>query len=181
MQTDAYIWSLGRSKKFMRNIIPIVFVTATFLTGCQSPSAVHGPASAPTSVAAPFHPMFITALSTTTISPDRTWRVVVSAAGDSVDLSYKEPDSPFPVQSTISLPGPTAHSAGWKAHTGWFVYVESESRVWVYDGDGYLCLDVETPGHGSFYPTPRGFPCAVPGEVYSRLPVSVQQEILTHG
>jgi len=170
----------------MRYIIPILFVVATVLVGCHSPSTAHIQTAAPTAAATPpFHPVLITTLGTTTISPDGIWRVVVSAAGDSVDLSYSESPkgagSPYTAWSTISVPGQTAHSPGWKAHAGWFVYIETESRVWVYDGDRYLCLVVDTPGHGSFYPTPRGFPCAVPAEVFSRLSESAQKDIQTHG
>lgn len=166
---------------FMRKFIPIVLVTATLLVGCHSPSAPHTQTVTPTVAAAAFHPIFVTAFGTTTASSDGTWRVVVSATGDAVDLSYRESESPFQVCSTISVPGPTADSPSWRGHAGWFVYVESKSRVWVYDGDGYVCLNVETAGHGSFYPTPQGFPCAVPAEVYSRLPASVQKKILIHG
>jgi hypothetical protein len=169
----------------MRNIIPIVFVGATMLVGCHSTS--NGRTSMPTSTVAArrsFHPMFITMLGTTTITPDGIWRVVVSAAGDSVDLSYRDSptqaDSPYRAWSTVGVPGQTENLAAWKAQAGWFVFIESESRVWVYDGDRHLCLEVNTPGHGSFYPSPRGFPCAVPAQVFSRLSKRAQEQIQTH-
>ena len=167
----------------MRNIIAILGVAAAVLVGCHSPPVAGSfhPMVAPL----PFHPVFITTLGTTTISLDGIWRVVVSESGDSVDLSYNEKTkgagSPYTVWSSISVPGQTAQSQGWKAHAGWFVYIESQSRVWVYDGDHYLCLNINTPGHGSFYPSPRGFPCSVPAEVFSRLSESAQKEIQTHG
>jgi hypothetical protein len=128
--------------------------------------------------AAPFRPMLIATPGTNT-TPDGTWRIGVAAAGNSVDVSYKETGTPFAVWSTISVLGQTARSEGWEAHAGWLVFIESESRVWVYDGDRYLCLVVDTPGSGSFYPTPRGFPCAVPAEVFSRLSESAKKDIQT--
>lgn len=179
--------NVGRAgDRYMRNIIiPVLFITATFLAGCYSPSASHTQTTAPTLETAQFHPMFITEPGTTNVSSDGLWRVVVSAAGDSVDLSYHEmpraAGAPSAVWSTTRVPGPAANSAGWKAHDGWFVFIENTSRAWVYDGDNYLCLVVNTPGHSSFYPAPAGFPCAVPAGVYSRLPASVQKGILKHG
>lgn len=133
----------------------------------------------------PFQPMLITALGSTTTSADGILRVMVSAAGDSVEVSYiqspKATGAPITLTSTLSVPGQTAQSPGWKAHAGWFVFLENESRVWVYDGDRYLCLMVESAGGASFYPTPRGFPCAVPAEVFSRLSGPAQKDVPSHG
>jgi hypothetical protein len=112
----------------------------------------------------PFQPMFITTLGTNS-SPDGTWRIEASTAGDSLGVSYKNTPAesyPFTVWSSIGVPG-------WKAKTGWFVFLENESRVWTYDGDRQLYLEVDTPGHGSLYQTPKGFPCAVPAEVLARV------------
>jgi hypothetical protein len=136
----------------MRYIIPIIFVAATLLVGCHSPSQIHTQAAAPP----PFHPMLITTLGTKT-SPDGIWRIGVSES--SLDLSRSA------------------------AHAGWFVYIESEFRVWAYDGDRSLILQTETPsGPNSGGTTYSGrFPCAVPAEVFSRLPEQKQKEIQTHG
>jgi len=170
----------GQLSLILRNIIPILFLVATVLAGCQSPSMVHTQTDVATVAApAPFRPMLITTLGTNT-TPDGTWRIGVSEAGNSVDVSYKETGTPFTVWSTISVPGQTAHSQGWEAHIGWLVFIESASRVWVYDGDRHLCLVVDTPGSGSFYPAPRGFPCAVPAEVFSRLSESAKKVIQRH-
>jgi hypothetical protein len=162
----------------MRTTIPIIFVAATALVGCHSPSTVHIQTATPTVAApAPFYPRFITTLGTTTRSQDGIWRVSVSAAGDWVDLSYcRGAGSAHPFWSTISVPGPTAPSQGWKAHAGWFVYVQDESRVWVYNGDSYLCLWENTCNFGAFYPRPVSFPFAVPAEVLSRLSESAKKD-----
>ena len=67
----------------------------------------------------------------------------------------------------------------WTAHTGWFVYIENESRVWVYDGDRRLMLESVTingnnsSGGACF----DHFPCAVPAEVFSRLTVTEQEAV----
>jgi hypothetical protein len=87
----------------------------------------------------------------------------------------------------------TPDSHGWRAQAGWFVFIESASRVWAYDGDHRLYLDTETSNgnnsyegsiyYGVFRATNFGsnFPCAVPSEVISRLPEQKQKQIRTHG
>jgi hypothetical protein len=144
----------------MRNIIPILFVAATVLAGCHSPSMVHTQTAAP----APFHPMFITTRGTNT-SPDGIWRVGVSAAGDSLDLS---PHQSLKGEGWTDSVWITDSPQGWKANAGWFVFIETESRVWAYDGDSHLSLLAVTPTWGTWY-GPSRFPCAVPTEVLSRL------------
>ncbi len=177
----------------MRYNILILSVAATVLAGCHSPAMAHRNAPTPAVAAPPpSQPLFITTLGTTTTSPDGVWRVVVSPRGDAVDIT--DTDSPlgppFKASSTISVPGPTADAPGWRAHPGWFVFIENASRVWVYDGDRYLFLETAslltpspTGGNLRFtvYIAPGSFPCAVPAPVFSRLSEAAQKPIKNHG
>jgi hypothetical protein len=165
----------------MRTIIPILFVAAIVLVGCHSPSQVHTQTPA-LNVAAPppFHPMLITVFGTHP-TPDGSWKIGVSE--DSIDFTR-------PASVSTSLP-PDSH--GWRAKTGWFVFIESESRAWAYDGDRQLYLDTETSNGNNSYNGAiycgvfrstnfdSNFPCVVPSEVISHLPKPKQKEIQTHG
>jgi hypothetical protein len=159
----------------MRYIIPILFVGAILLAGCHSPSIV----STQTATPAPlqFHPLLITTPGTITTS-DGELRIVVSDR--SLDLSHGG--------IAVSYPYPTGmigigSNSGWTTHAGWFVFVESDSKVWAYDGDRLLMLDTCTPnGNGAAmlsYDSPR-FPCAVPTDVFSRLSEPAQKIIQSH-
>jgi len=155
----------------MRNIVPILFVAATVLVGCHSPSMLH----TQTAALAPFHPMFITTRGTNT-SPDGIWRVAVSAAGDSLDLSHHQS---LTGEGWTNSVWTTDSPQGWMAQAGWFVFIESESRVWAYDGVRSLSLLTVTPTSGAWY-GPGRFPCAVPSEVFSRLSEPARKAIQTH-
>jgi hypothetical protein len=149
----------------MRYIIPILFIAATLLVGCHSPSI----ASSQTAAPPPFQPMLITTLGTgTNTLSDGTWQITVSET--SLYLSCVGPGG------TIGVPG-------WTTHTGWFVFIESDSRVWAYDGDHPLWLSTVTrSGNGVMwtnYVSPR-FPCAVPSDVFSRLSEPAQKVISSH-
>jgi hypothetical protein len=161
----------------MRYIIPIFFVAATLLVGCHSPSQIHTQAAAPP----PFHPMLITTLGTKT-SPDGIWRIGVSESSLDLSRSAAYNDGKGMMMSGWTTTG-FGTTSPWTAHAGWFVYIESEFRVWAYDGDRSLILQTETPsGPNSGGTTYSGrFPCAVPAEVFSRLPEQKQKEIQTHG
>jgi len=180
------ICDLDRFKSLitMRYDIAVLLPAVTVLAGCHSPSRAH--LQAPTAAVAaprPSQPLFITKLGSTTITSDGVWRVVVSPTGDAVDLSYNQSAQvapSFEAWSTIRVPGPTADAPGWKAHPGWFVFIENASRAWVYDGDHYLCLEIASGNGVGFYPTPRGFPCAVPAQVFSRLSEAAQKSIERH-
>jgi hypothetical protein len=114
-------------------------------------------------------------------TPDGTWRITVSA--HSLDLSRSTAHSDGK-GTTIS--GWTTTGFGtaspWTAHAGWFVFIESESRAWAYDGDRLLILDTETSnGNNSSGATYCGrFPCAVPTEVFSRLSEPARKAIQAH-
>jgi len=82
----------------------------------------------------------------------------------------------------LSRPGSSEHYP-WKTHTGWFVFIESNSRVWAYDGEHELLLStVEKHGNSegwTDYDSPK-FPCGVPSKVYSRLSAAAQKAIPSH-
>jgi hypothetical protein len=63
-------------------------------------------------------------------SPDGSWKIGVSE--DAIHFAR-------PASGEVSF---TPDSHGWRAKAGWFVFIESESRVWAYDGDRQLYLDI---------------------------------------
>lgn len=154
----------------MRNILPIVVGSATIFAGCHSPSSDYPSVAAPA-----FHPTFITSRGTNT-SSDGFWQVVVSSAGDSLDLSHHESLKGKNWSNSVWT---TDSPHGWTAKAGWFVYIESDSRIWAYDGERFLRLLTFTPGSGAWY-GPSRFPCAVPAEVLSRLSEPARRAIETH-
>ena len=127
----------------------------------------------------PFCPMLITTLGTNTTA-DGTWRIGVSeTALDLTRLTVGHgAEDGFPISGWSSTTSPE----GWKAQPGWFVYIESESRVWAYDGSRKLLLNTETRNgnsqRGSLYES--GYPCAVPDEVLSRLSEPARKDIHKH-
>jgi hypothetical protein len=171
----------------MRYNMPILFVTATLLVGCRSPSTVHTQTVAPTAAAMPwFHPMLITNFCTQT-SLDGTWRIGVSETNVAVSRFPGLTGEGWPSRSkedeaTLSIP--------WTAHTGWLVFAENDYRVWYYDGHRLLWLFTfsETwnkeswtyvgSGAGPFYGD-QGTP--VPAEVFTRLPEQARKMIQNHG
>jgi hypothetical protein len=150
----------------MRHIIPIVFVAATLLAGCRHRAPmVHTQTPARTVMAPlPTRSMLITVRGTNT-SPDGAWRIVVSEVDSSIHLSRLTPSGSV-----------TTSPQGWAAQEGWFAFIESESKVWAYDGDRALFLLTATPGLSGTY-GPRSFPCAVPPQVFTRLSEPAQRAI----
>jgi hypothetical protein len=150
----------------MRYNIPILFAAVAILVGCHKPSEVHTQTTdAPVTSQPAFEPKIISSFGngTKTVT-DGSWRITVS------ETSLQ-----------LSRPGSSVRFPAWNAHTGWFVFIESSSRVWAYDGEQELLLS--TVGkHGNSegwtnYDSPK-FPCAVPSEVYSRLSAAAQKAIL---
>jgi beta-lactamase regulating signal transducer with metallopeptidase domain len=138
-------------------------------SGSRKTSPGHSTTNAPQ---ASFHPVLITTPGTNT-SPDGVWRVVVSAAGDSLDLSrYRSSKG----EGWAGASWTTSSPQKWTAHAGWFVFIESESRVWAYDGDRSLLLLAATADSATWY-GPSRFPGAVPGEVSSRLSQAAREAI----
>jgi hypothetical protein len=159
-----------------------LFIAATVLMGCHSPATVSTQASPPAMAAPPpFRAMLITVFGTHP-TPDGSWKIDVS--GDSIAFGHPS------AGTTTSF---TADSQGWRAKAGWFVFVESESRVWAYDGGRQIYLDTEISKGGNNYSGAiyygifraasfdSNFPCAVPAEVISHLPEQNQKEILKQG
>ncbi len=123
----------------------------------------------------PFQPMLVTSFGTNTTS-DSSWRI--GAAETSLDICWLSgpaaPEGPQLSWSSSISPG------DWKAQPGWFVYVQSHTNVWAYDGDRQLVLHTEVVSgnnvaNGSMYP--GNYPCPVPDEVFSRLSERKQKEI----
>ena len=161
----------------MRNIIPILIAAATVLVGCQSRSLVHPQTAAPTVAGAPpFRPMLMTTLGTHT-SSDGTWRIGVSER--SLDLARSAAAHGEGWTSSGWTTTGFGTASPWTAHAGWFVFIESESRVWAFDGDRLLILETyRSSGRNSSSTIYESrFPCAVPGEVFSRLPERKQKEV----
>ncbi len=147
-----------------------MLTAAIALAGCHTPSTVRTQTAAP-KVATPrtFH-MLVTSFCSC-ILPDGSGRIEVSE--DSINLRGL---------------GFTPDSGGWRAQAGWFVLSENESRVWAYDGDSRLYLAAfNPPGCAMYYGIFRGtnfdfdFPCAMPPEVISHLPLPRQKQIQNHG
>jgi hypothetical protein len=136
------------------------------------------PTAAPTTAARPpFRPALITTFGTHP-SPDDSWLIGVSE--DSIDFTR-----PAAGGGGLSI---TDQPNGWKAQPGWFVFTESESRVWAYDGASRLYLEAFWPSSAAMYcgifrgtNFDSNFPCAVPSEVISHLPEQKQKEIQKHG
>jgi hypothetical protein len=163
----------------MHNIIPTLFVAATALVGCQSPSMVQNQTAAATVAApAPFRPMLITTLGTNT-TPDGTWRIGVSET--SLDLSHSAATHG---EGWTSAGWLTTGLDWWGCHAGWFVFTESESKVWAYDGDREVILltyaSIGKNSSSMIYDSHAGFHCTVPADVVSRLSEPAQRIIRSH-
>ncbi len=163
-------------------------------TGWQSEGALHHEGAAdtflmkrkanpPTAVVVPpFQPLLITTAGTST-SSDGTWRIGVSeSALDFAHMNVNKVAPGLVVSNVLSTSYPAPANSTWTAHTGWFVYIENESRVWVYDGDRRLMLESVTinGNNSSSGACFDHFPCAVPAEVFSRL-TAVEQEAVRKG
>ncbi len=157
----------------MHYSILILFIVATSLVGCHSPTVISTQTAAPLS----FRSMFVTTLGTNT-TLDGSWRVAVSET--SLDLSHMRGGG----WTTTAIPAPTKQAVGWTpTHAGWLVFAESESRVWAYDGDRLLVLHTyESSGNNSHEATyfDSRFPSPVPSEVYSRLSEPAQKASQLH-
>jgi hypothetical protein len=160
-------------------ITPILIVAAAVLAGCQSRSPVHPHTAAPTVPAPlPFRPMLMTSFGTNT-SSDGSWRIGVSER--SLDLSRSAAAHGEGWTSSGWTTTGFGTASPWTTHAGWFVFAESESRVWAFDGDRLLILKtyVSNGRNSSSAIYDHRFPCAVPAEVFSRLPERKQKEVQT--
>jgi len=164
----------------VRKIIPIALAVATMVAGCQSPPIVHTrTTAAPAAPPPPFRPALITMLGTNT-TPDGTWRIGVSE--HSLDLSRSAAAHGQDWTSSGWTTTGFGTASPWTAHAGWFAFIETESRVWAYDGDRLLILLAYSASGRNSSSTiyDRRFPCAVPAAVFSRLSEPAQKEIQAH-
>ncbi len=122
--------------------------------------------------------MLLTVLGTNT-SPDGTWRIGVSET--TLDLSRSAAAHGEGWTSSGWTTTSLNTDGAWRCHPGWLVYTESESKVWAYDGDRKVVLEIyESVGRDSksaLYDSRAKFPCAVPGEVFSRLSEAARKDI----
>jgi hypothetical protein len=108
-------------------------------------------------------------------SSDCPWTVRVSDTNQTFQISYRY-DTATNSSGSVSVASPT----DWRAKSGWFVFIESNERIWAYDGGSSLFLQVAKPS--KLGPTctsygPRSFPCSVPAEVLARLTPEAQKAI----
>jgi hypothetical protein len=132
--------------------------------------------------------MLITTFGTNT-SSDGKWQLEISE--DSLWLTRFA--AAHSDGKRLPMLGPTPDGLHWRAHAGWFVFIESESRVWAYDGDRLLELFNFSGDSSSRFscwlPASSGtnssttvywspwLSCAVPEEVVSRLSEPAQKAI----
>jgi len=156
---SALIYLLGRL--IMRYIILILFIAATAHSQTSTSTVTNRPE---------FHPMFINTTDTTHITDGR-WRIGIVEGGKYVNLMFNELTEDGWSASVWDIIEPDP----WTTHPGWFIYVESESRAWAYDGDRLLILRTETPNKTATYTS--WFPCAVPSEVFSHLSEAAKKDV----
>ena len=89
------------------------------------------------------------------------------------------PGEPLTLAKNLSFTM-TLSPGDWKAHAGWFVFIENPSRIWAYDGDQLLNLDAKDSSGNSVLYGPETLPCPVPDTVLIRLPDSVKNRIKVH-
>ena len=107
-------------------------------------------------------------------SSDCPWVVSVSDTNQAFHISYRYSGTNY--SGSLNSDSPS----NWKAKTGWFVFIESDARIWAYDGGSGLDLlavkfeklDPTLTSYGSV-----SFPCSVPAEVFARLTPEAQKAI----
>ena len=167
----------------MKALIPILAILAAATAACRHPKPAGQSSTAdfrsprlasaagePAALAV--EPMLITDAGVHTWL-GRKWRVEVRGDDGSLHISRLRPT----VSSTIGV-------GGWTAQPGWFAFVESESRVWAFDGGRHLSLTTHKSNtqvsDALISYGPNRFPCEVPHEVASRLPEAFRQTIITN-
>jgi hypothetical protein len=102
------------------------------------------------------------------------WTVRVADTAPELQISYHyHADATSSGASTVS-------PSDWKAHSGWFVFVENNARVWAYDGARNLFLQVSIAaklGPKGSSCGPSHFPCPVPSEVLTKLTPEARKAI----
>jgi len=110
-------------------------------------------------------------------SSDCPWCVRVSDTNRTFHISYRYNDTTnAPGTGSVSVGSPS----GWRAKSGWFIFIENNERIWAYDGGSSLFLQVATPTKlgptCTSYGSPS-FPCPVPDEVLARLTPEARKAI----
>ena len=103
------------------------------------------------------------------------WTVRVSDTGRTFQISYHY-DSGTNSSGSITVASPS----DWRAKLGWFVFIENSERIWAYDGDQNLFLQVSIASKQGLKGTSYGsrtFPCPVPDEVLTRLSPKARKAI----
>ena len=126
--------------------------------------------------AMPVRPLLVTTQGTN-LTADGTWRIEVSESLLAISRFSASRGEGW-TRSGWSTVSPE----GWRPQTGWFVFVENESRVWAYDGNRQLLLQTETSNgnHSSGALYSSRFPCAVPAEVVARLSEPARHTLKSH-
>lgn len=164
----------------MRNIIILLSLSAAFLTSCSRQSD-----SAPTQPPADAPRVFLTNFGT--LSPERSlFSVRVDESNACVVASIPKSDLAFHDAgkvTTFSTSGSASlKTPNWHPQTGWFAYIDTDERVWVYDGQTNLIIYEATKTNDApifaAYDT-KTYPRSVPSEVRSRLS-TVMQQLLEH-
>ena len=122
-------------------------------------------------------------------TPDGVLDVNVSASEGKLRFTWRGHFSTLSATNPITKQVSVSHNAriantysmpGWKAKPGWFVFVESNSRIWSYDGENRLwLLLLKSDGSSANYESPC-FPCPVPPEALARVSASMKNEIQSH-
>lgn len=72
-----------------------------------------------------------------------------------------------------------SESIPWKPQGNWFVFVENEKRVWIFDGGTKLWMwdyvKASENGSGSTWHTAGNLPCPIPDQIVKLLPNEVLQ------
>ena len=116
-------------------------------------------------------------------SPDGYWRVSVSSTDRTCVISHsfyvgdvptdlKGVVIPFDKNMTSSF-----SSQGWKAQSGWCVFVENDTNVWCYDGAENLWLTHKDVNGSMGCYGPNVFPCMVPNRIYARLTEAMRKQL----
>ena len=164
----------------MRTVIRVMLAVLV-LAGCSRKA----PPPAASSVASP---ELITAFGPHQAA-DGLLNIVVSETDGKLEVQHRQHFDKLPVTHPIvgqiaswrnASIMTTVSKPSWKAHTGWFVFVENQSRVWAYDGVGDLWLLVtDAQGNSAGY-GPGSLPNPVPDPVWSRLSAAVKNQIERH-
>jgi hypothetical protein len=155
-------------------VIPSFLALCGILTGCIDPAPVssRSPNASSTATeaaqravpgAAIAQPMLITTPGVHT-SPDGASRVEISGEDSRLHVTRL-------THTDLGTSTATSTPEGWSAQPGWFVFIDSDGRVWAYDGNsGLLMYEVQRAGVSvSQTVWDANYPCPVPEPVLTKL------------